>query len=42
LGALGLGLGIVWASGGQTIRALIAIGASLAVLVLAVRWLVRP
>jgi hypothetical protein len=39
---LGLGVGIVWASSGQTIRAVIAIGASLTALVLAVRWLVRP
>ncbi len=39
---LGLGVGIVWASSGQTVRAVIAIGASLTVLVLAVRWLAKP
>jgi hypothetical protein len=33
---------MVWASGGRTIRAVIAIAASLAALVLAVRWLARP
>lgn len=39
---MGLGVGVAWASGGQTPRAVISIGASLVVLVLAVRWLVRP
>jgi hypothetical protein len=42
LGTLGFGVGIVWASSGQTVRAVIAIGASLTALVLAVRWLAKP
>ena len=39
---LGLGVEVVWASSGQTVHAVIAIGASLTVLVLAVRWLAKP
>jgi hypothetical protein len=37
--ALGLGVAIVWAAGGQTVHALIAIFSSLVALVLALRWL---
>jgi hypothetical protein len=37
--ALGLGVAIAWAAGGQTVHALIAICASLVALVLALRWL---
>jgi hypothetical protein len=41
LGTLGLGVAIAWATGGQTVHALIAICASLIALVLALRWLLR-
>jgi hypothetical protein len=38
---LGLGVAFVWATGGQTVHALIGICASLVALVLALRWLGR-
>jgi len=41
LGTLGLGVGVVWVSGGQTVRGVVGICASLAALVLAVRWFAR-